>query len=401
MRTEKRRVRLADVRPDPNNPRDDMGDIALLAGSIEATGGEPLSPPVVVEDGGAYRIVDGERRYRAMLSLGADEMDVLVCPDMYDASCVVAMVATDDKRPLTEAERAKGVQQMLVLGVPEERAAKAARTDAAKVRAVRRVAKEARELGVQAGIDQLAAADTMPSDKERRKVLEADPGQWQAVAARLDAQRAAREAKAELLAAIGARGLEVLKEPPDGMRFLSCVGSAADVERVPDGCVVVDRPYGMSAYRPADGEEAARDADEAERLAAVEENASAVRASGLSMARHVGALIGRDPSSRALDGLREKALGRRRRLGDEMAEALGARAAEADPGAFELADAAAAAFSLSGMYNSWSCELNRWRCSGYADAYQLARSCGWEPSAADEELMALALEGSREDGEEG
>ena len=28
--------------------------------------GEPVNPIVVVEDGGIYRIVDGERRYKAM-----------------------------------------------------------------------------------------------------------------------------------------------------------------------------------------------------------------------------------------------------------------------------------------------------------------------------------------------
>lgn len=59
------RVSLADIRPSKENPRSDFGDIAALADSIRATGNEPVNPPVVVRDGNVYRIVDGERRYRA------------------------------------------------------------------------------------------------------------------------------------------------------------------------------------------------------------------------------------------------------------------------------------------------------------------------------------------------
>lgn len=59
MQFEKKTVRLGDIRPSEQNPREDFGDIGALARSIEATGGEPLNPPVVVADGNVYRIVDG------------------------------------------------------------------------------------------------------------------------------------------------------------------------------------------------------------------------------------------------------------------------------------------------------------------------------------------------------
>ncbi len=62
----KMRVPLADIRPSGQNPRHDFGDIDALAETIRATGGEPLNPPVLVADGNVYRIVDGERRYRAL-----------------------------------------------------------------------------------------------------------------------------------------------------------------------------------------------------------------------------------------------------------------------------------------------------------------------------------------------
>ena len=113
------RVSLADIRPSKENPRSEFGDIDALADSIRATGNEPVNPPVVVRDGNVYRIVDGERRYRALREVWkrepGHEVTVLVAGDLDAANELVAMLATDDKRQLTEAERARGVQQMLVL----------------------------------------------------------------------------------------------------------------------------------------------------------------------------------------------------------------------------------------------------------------------------------------------
>lgn len=105
MQFEKKSVRLGDIRPSSQNPREDFGDIGALARSIEATGGEPLNPPVVVADGNVYRIVDGERRYRALSSIYGEDREVsaLVADTMDEANELVAMLATDDKRQLTEA----------------------------------------------------------------------------------------------------------------------------------------------------------------------------------------------------------------------------------------------------------------------------------------------------------
>ena len=141
MQFEKRQVRLGDIRPSGQNPREDFGDIGALARSIEATGGEPLNPPVVVADGNVYRIVDGERRYRALSSIYGEDREVsaLVADTMDEANELVAMLATDDKRQLTEAERARGVQQMLVLGIDEQRIERASHATAGQIRAARKL----------------------------------------------------------------------------------------------------------------------------------------------------------------------------------------------------------------------------------------------------------------------
>lgn len=162
-------VPMSLIRPSDTNPREDMGDLEALARSIEATGGQPVSPIVVVPDGGVFRIVDGERRFRALGVLGADRAECVVV-DGYDAADeLVAMMATDDKKRLTDEERARGTQRMLRLDVPEGRAAGALGATAEGVRRARRVVRDAPEqadLGVM-----IAAADESFSEEERKAVL--------------------------------------------------------------------------------------------------------------------------------------------------------------------------------------------------------------------------------------
>jgi ParB/RepB/Spo0J family partition protein len=77
------KIRISQVSPDPNQPRansPDIGDVSSLAQSIERDG---LLQPIgvlAVEDG--YRLLYGERRYRAHLHLGRNEIDVIVYPSL-------------------------------------------------------------------------------------------------------------------------------------------------------------------------------------------------------------------------------------------------------------------------------------------------------------------------------
>lgn len=173
-------VRLGDVRPSESNPRKDFGDIDALARSLEATGGEPVNPIVLVRDGNVYRIVDGERRYRALCRIhGEDErVGALVFNDYGAASSLVAMLATDDKMRLAPEEQAVGFQQMMVLGVDEEVAAKALGRDVDQVRRARRSLKAAASVE-QASLDLdrlIVAGDDEFTEDERAQILAAGTG---------------------------------------------------------------------------------------------------------------------------------------------------------------------------------------------------------------------------------
>lgn len=257
MQFEKRAVRLGDIRPSEQNPREDFGDIGALARSIEATGGEPLNPPVVVADGNVYRIVDGERRYRALSSLYGEDREVsaLVADTMDEANELVAMLATDDKRQLTEAERARGVQQMLVLGIDEQRIERASRATAGQIRAARRLRGSIE--GRQVTLEQLEAASAFDDERDVEAILAAGDG-WAGKADSIRRRVEREEAKAEDYDAFGDAGIPVVKEQPEGFIYTDWVhvGLAAqklEGQEFPAGTVAVRKGSYWYLYEPDDG----------------------------------------------------------------------------------------------------------------------------------------------------
>lgn len=225
---------IGSVRPSGQNPRRDFGDIPALARTITATGGQPVNPIIVVRDGDAYRIVDGERRYRALLELGAEAADAIVCDGWGEAEEAVAMLATDDKRSLTEEERARGFQSMLALGVSDEVAGAASGLEPSVVRRVRRVAAEAPE---QTTLDAMIAASDFDDPDERARVLGSAVPDLTARRIRAEHEEAAsraslRAAAEEAGAAVDWRdGSAPSRWSPreDGLRFRAFMSTASDV----------------------------------------------------------------------------------------------------------------------------------------------------------------------------
>lgn len=164
----KRAVPMSAIRPSGGNPRREFGDIGRLARSIAATGGQPLQPLAVVEDGGAFRIVDGERRWRALKELGAQEAECVVFAGYGEAEEAVAMLAADEKKALDPSERARGFQRVLALGVPDEEAAGASGLEPEQVRRARRVKAPAPE---QASMEALLAAADFEDEADQARVL--------------------------------------------------------------------------------------------------------------------------------------------------------------------------------------------------------------------------------------
>lgn len=213
---ELKRIGVADIRPNEKNPRSDFGDLEALWESFAlnaANPGEPVNPIVVVADGPVYRIVDGERRYRAMSAHGQESCMAVVCEGYDDVESAVAMLATDDKLSLSAQESCQGIQQMLLLGVDVERVAAAAKAPVDDVRAVRQVLRYRKGEGVfQATIDQmLAVADVDENgDGDMADEMLVDRN-WQATYEKFKRDRARKEQVDALRRAAADAGFELLE----------------------------------------------------------------------------------------------------------------------------------------------------------------------------------------------
>lgn len=414
MQFEKRAVRLGDIRPSGQNPREDFGDIGALARSIEATGGEPLNPPVVVADGNVFRIVDGERRYRALSSLYGEDREVsaLVADTMDEANELVAMLATDDKRQLTEAERARGVQQMLVLGVDEQRIERASRATAGQIRAARKLRGRI-DAGVQVTLEQLEAASAFDDEKDIEAVLAAGDG-WAGKADSIRRRVEREEAKAEDYDAFGDAGIPVVKEKPEGFNYTDWVNVGLAAKKLEGkefaaGAVAVWKGSYWDLYEPDDGSGAEPEKTE-EEIRAEQEAAREDEALKDLYRRMVGFItsgaftmpddlkrivrearvepvvvadaIGNDPSfetDKRIAGAREEFMARLGPSGPSEYEA-----------GFRLMAAARDMVRLNSTYSGddageW---LGHWK---------LFRSAGFEPGGDDEWLMARVQESAEEE----
>lgn len=100
-----RSVPVVDLHPDPDNPRDDLGDVEELADSIRSAG--LLQPIVARQRAGALIVVAGHRRLAAVELLGWDVVDVVVTRDMRPDEVLAAMIIENGQRrdldPIEEA----------------------------------------------------------------------------------------------------------------------------------------------------------------------------------------------------------------------------------------------------------------------------------------------------------
>lgn len=413
MQFEKKSVRLGDIRPSGQNPREDFGDIGALARSIEATGGEPLNPPVVVADGNVFRIVDGERRYRALSSLYGEDREVsaLVADTMDEANELVAMLATDDKRQLTEAERARGVQQMLVLGVDEQRIERASRATAGQIRAARRLRGSIE--GRQVTLEQLEAASAFDDERDVEAVLAAGDG-WAGKADSIRRRNEREEAKAEDYDAFGDAGIPVVMERPEGFNYTDWVNvglAAGKLERkeFAAGTVAVWRGSYWDLYEPDDGsgagpektEEEIRAEQEAEReKAALEElyrsliGFVASGAFAMSKDLMVEVRVGREDPSALLAAMggdsNVENEGRFGAVRDEFARNLKAcKPSEYEAGCWLMA----AAKDMAQLDNRWGGD----DAEAWLDHYDIFLSAGFEPGEEDVWLMERVQASAKEE----
>jgi ParB family chromosome partitioning protein len=107
-------VPIDSVVPNAYQPREDFDETALqeLAGSIDRSG---LMQPLVVRstgNSGSWELVAGERRFRAMQSLGRERVPVIALDVDDQAAAELALIENVHREDLNPIERARGLARL-------------------------------------------------------------------------------------------------------------------------------------------------------------------------------------------------------------------------------------------------------------------------------------------------
>jgi ParB family chromosome partitioning protein len=108
---------LSAIEPDPNQPRQSMGDLDELVASIRDKGVlEPLlvrrSDDAEKEGVATFRIVSGERRYRAAQEAGLFEVPVIEMELSDEEALEIALIENLQRKDLTPFEEAEGYRAL-------------------------------------------------------------------------------------------------------------------------------------------------------------------------------------------------------------------------------------------------------------------------------------------------
>jgi ParB family chromosome partitioning protein len=96
--------------PNPNQPRQVMGDLSELMASVAEKG--IIEPLIVRQRGGRYQIIAGERRYHAAVQVGLRDVPVVV-RDVDDAELMeIALIENLQRKDLTAFEEADALHQL-------------------------------------------------------------------------------------------------------------------------------------------------------------------------------------------------------------------------------------------------------------------------------------------------
>lgn len=253
-------VNIEDVYPDENNPRQKFDGIDELAESFELNKerpGEPFTPPILVRDGGIYRIVDGERRYKALKKRRKTSFTANVCDDMDEANTLMAMLATDNKQPLSELEKSRGVQQMLLLGVDPVQVDKT--TKGANAKRIKRTMDKIGDAAEDMTIDRMLAIDEFSDDPDIvEKLTNCTEKAWEGIADNARRERKTKKEMAAIKEALINKGYRVVDEQPEDYYYNGAIRRAKDVEAINDDPNEVvfklnsydGRSYEKLKYRP-------------------------------------------------------------------------------------------------------------------------------------------------------
>jgi ParB family transcriptional regulator, chromosome partitioning protein len=103
-----RLIPIEDIEANPNQPRRSLGELAELVASIREKG---ILEPLLVRtiEGRRYQIIAGERRYRAAVEAGLDEVPCIIRESSDAETMELALIENLQRKDLTAFEEADGL----------------------------------------------------------------------------------------------------------------------------------------------------------------------------------------------------------------------------------------------------------------------------------------------------
>jgi ParB family transcriptional regulator, chromosome partitioning protein len=103
-------VPIDQLDPNPNQPRQVMGDLSELMASIAEKG--IIEPLIVRQRGPRFQIVAGERRYQAAVQVGLREVPIVIREVDDDEIVEIALVENIQRKDLTPFEEAEALHSL-------------------------------------------------------------------------------------------------------------------------------------------------------------------------------------------------------------------------------------------------------------------------------------------------
>ncbi|MGH9408222.1 MAG: ParB/RepB/Spo0J family partition protein [Vicinamibacterales bacterium] len=105
-----RLVAIDEVDPNPNQPRQVMGDLSELMASIAEKG--IIEPIIARQRGGRFQIVAGERRYQAAVQVGLREIPIVIREVDDNEIIEIALIENIQRKDLTPFEEAEALHSL-------------------------------------------------------------------------------------------------------------------------------------------------------------------------------------------------------------------------------------------------------------------------------------------------
>lgn len=219
--------------------------------------GQPDEPPVLVRDGGIFRIKSGNSRIMAMREIGTKSFRAIIDERDTPKSLVEAAIRTDTKKTYEPIERSRYEQQLFLFG-PDEYVAEVTGRSVEHVKKARRIREAVEDAADDMTIERMIALADFEDDTEAyQKIVNASESEWRRLVDDLARERQRKQTRAAIIAALEARGVTEI-EDSTGMKYLGAIPIASSIpEDIPeDACYRLDKYYvGAYIYAPASNAE--------------------------------------------------------------------------------------------------------------------------------------------------